>query len=234
MRFRKDGTGRRPRRHPLTKILITSLTILLLLPKVISASTLPERLDYGIWDAHGEAYNGEAIYAGCLVLAQTKLFLEAGVYDAKDFTPSEMMDWLASEGLIWGRDPWMGSGWENTMAQASKGKLRYLGSQGDTLSPEEKKEALVQLAQSGKTAILALPGHYVLLDAKRTKEMGEPYILDSLPGFDAADRQAQNRAPLSLHYSLSEILWYEVFALGEAIRDEQSSSTQDGLLVSLN
>ncbi len=187
----------------------------------------PQPQAYASWSAGGQGYGGRGIYQGCLVLSQTKLWLQYGVRSAEDFCPDDMMYWLQGQGLIAGWNPWMGSGWQEAMVRASGQRMEYLGFVSTAgKSREEIRAGLVAAADRQQVAILEMPTHYVVTDMEQSRYYRDVRIMDSLNYKDADQRQAANCSAFDETYSYGSLGGYYLFGPGPVYKQEQAARAE--------
>lgn len=227
LNFKQTGSGCAVRKRGFSPALCTIVLMLMLslfpTRPVEARGTQSRYQDYAAWDNEGGGCDGPYIYHGCLIMAQTKLLLQYGVADPDEFTSADMMNVLRDYGLITGNRAWMGAGWEEDLSAYSDGHMRYRG----YIDCSEKSDAeihtiLMEAARANRVGILEMPGHYVVTDAARSRQKGQPWIMDSIACDHDAERMAMNSAPLDRNYSLSAIYGISLFEPGPRYQPEKN------------
>ena len=130
--------------------------------------------DYRYWSQGQSDYSG-MIEAGCWIVAQAKLLYETGVDRGVAFNPDILYKWELANNYIQSNCYQKGDGGVPPVTYAKqKGKdLEYLGYW--TANADQFWFNI----NAGYYTIIKVPGHYIYLDNKKSKETGQLYCDDS-------------------------------------------------------
>ncbi len=149
-------------------------------------SDIPDIIDDEVVDA-GTSYGGDYRYWsqgesdyyymrrwGCAVVAQAKLLYETGVDRSSTFNPDSFFEWERNNGYAEETTYQLKTGYAPTAYASQKGKdLEYLGYW--TANAEQFWFNI----NAGYYTIIRVPGHFIYLDNKKSKETGQLYCDDS-------------------------------------------------------
>jgi len=118
--------------------------------------------------------------SGCLVVALAKMMVQSGIRSESSFTPSDMLSWLNSNGLL--NSSGCLTSYEG-VADFSP-RLNYVGLQDYSASASGCKDTILDLVRSGYQVILRVsssryPIHFVLVDNALSLANDDVYIMDS-------------------------------------------------------
>lgn len=130
--------------------------------------------DYRYWSQGQSDYSG-MINAGCWIVAQAKLLYETGVDRGAAFNPDVLYKWELANSYIQSNCYQKGDGGVPPVTYAKqKGKdLEYLGYWTANV------DQFWFNINAGYYTIIKVPGHYIYLDNKKSKETGKLYCDDS-------------------------------------------------------